>query len=113
MIDSMPTWLGLLVYALATARVTGLLAYDEITRPLRENAVRRLNPARRGHRAVAYLLGGADDDADGCPWCLSVWVAAAVAPLVYFFGDHPGVLVPALALALSQISGMTAAIGRG
>lgn len=112
MIHSMPVWWWA-VYALAVVRLTGLVAYDEITRPLREAAVRRLNPTQSWHRKVAYLLGGATDEGDGCPWCLSVWIAAAVTPVVWWFGDQPAVIIPALALALSQVTGMMAGIGRG
>lgn len=112
MIHNMPEWWWA-VYVLAVARLTGLLAYDEITRPLREAAVRRLDPTRGWHRKVAYLLGGASDEGDGCPWCLSIWIAAAVAPLVWYHGDHPTVIIPAVALAFSQLTGMIAGIGRG
>jgi hypothetical protein len=112
MIHSMPDWWWA-VYALAVLRLTGLAAKDEITRPIREALVSRLDPSKGWHRKVAYLLGGATDEGDGCPWCLSVWIAAPVAPLVYYLGDHPAVFIPAAALALSQVTGMLAGIGRG
>lgn len=112
MITDMPEWWWA-VYVLAVARLTGLIAFDEITRPIREGLVRRLDPAKGWHRKVAYLVGGATDEGDGCPWCLSIWIAAAVAPLVWYHGDHPAVFVPAVALAFSQLTGMIAGIGRG
>lgn len=112
MIHNMPEWWWA-VYVLAVARLTGLVAFDEITRPLREAATNRLNPDKGWHRKLAYLLGGASDEGDGCPWCLSIWIAAAVAPLVWYHGDHPAVIIPALALAFSQLTGMIAGIGRG
>lgn len=112
MIHDMPEWWWA-VYVLATARLTGLLAFDEITRPVREGLVNRLDPHKGWHRKIAYLVGGATDEGDGCPWCLSIWIAAAVAPLVWFHGDAAWMIVPALALALSQLTGMIAGIGRG
>lgn len=112
MIHNMPVWWWA-VYALAVVRLTGLVAFDEITRPLREAAVRNLQPTKGWHRKLAYLLGGASDEGDGCPWCLSIWIAAAVAPLVVWQGHTLWVFVPAAALAMSQITGWTAGIGRG
>lgn len=112
MINNMPVWWWV-VYALAVTRLTGLIASDEITRPIREYLVARLNPRKGWHRKIAYLVGGATDDGDGCPWCLSLWIAAPVAPLVWYEGHQPWVIIPAFWLALSQLTGMTARIGRG
>lgn len=112
MINNMPVWWWV-VYALAVARLTGLAAADEITRPVREHLVARLDPRKGWHRKVAYLVGGASDDGQGCPWCLSLWIAAPAAPLVWYAGHRPWVAIPAFALALSQLTGMTASIGRG
>lgn len=112
MIHDMPQWWWV-VYLLAVARLTGLLAFDEITRPIRESLVKRLNPTKGWHRKIAYLVGGASDEGDGCPWCLSLWIAAAVAPLVWWHGDSAFMIIPAAALALSQVTGMIAGIGRG
>lgn len=90
------------VYALAVARVTGLITLDEITKSARDRVLARLdedNPPR-----WSYLLT--------CPWCVSVWIAAATAPLAYWLGDSPWLLVPALALAMSQLTGMASGLGR-
>ncbi len=112
MIHDMPYWWWA-VYVLAVVRLTGLAAFDEITRPLREGAVKRLDPSKGWHRKLAYLLGGASDEGDGCPWCLSVWIAAAVAPLIVWQGHTLWVFVPALVFALSQVAGMFAGLRRG
>jgi hypothetical protein len=112
MINNMPTWWWA-VYALAVMRLTGLVAKDEITRPIRQALIARLDTSKGTHRKIAYLVGGATDEGDGCPWCLSVWIAAPVAPLVWYYGHLPWVAIPAFALALSQVTGMTASIGRG
>lgn len=113
MINSMPVWLWVLIVALAVARLTGLVAKDEITRPVREHLVSRLDTRKGWHRKIAYLIGGATDEADGCPWCLSIWIAFPVTVVAWYFGDTPGFLIPACALAFSQLTGMTASIGRG
>lgn len=112
MINNMPLWWWA-VYALAVVRLTGLVAADEITRPIREALISRLDSRKGWHRKIAYLVGGATDDGQGCPWCLSLWIAAGVAPLVWYQGDQTWVILPAIALALSQITGMIASIGRG
>lgn len=100
----MPVWV-LVVYALATARLTALLTLDEITRPAREAVLRRLDETRSLHRALAYFVT--------CPWCLGLWVSAVTAPIAYWHGTNPWALVPALALAFSWMTGATSDLGRG
>ncbi|MCZ7478912.1 DUF1360 domain-containing protein [Micromonospora sp. WMMC273] len=107
-----PAWV-LLVYALAVARLTGLATTDKITQPLRAALVSRVNPHNRLHRGLVYVVGGVNDDADGCPWCASIWIAAAVAPIAWLWGTNPWFAIPALLLAFSQATGMTAHINRG
>jgi hypothetical protein len=108
----MPPVLIIALYVLAAARLTGLVTVDEITRPAREKLVSRFDAHRRTHRWIVYLTGGADDRADGCQWCASVWVAAGTAPIVYHWYDNPAVSIPMLALAASQIVGMVNSLGR-
>jgi len=43
-----------------------------------------------------------------CPWCASIWIGAAAAPLAWFVGRSPWLLVPALALAFSYVTGWLA-----
>lgn len=102
---TIPVWLQLLIYALAVARVTGLIVADSITEPIRDAILVRLDdrPATLG-AFLAKLIE--------CPWCAGMWVSLAAAPLVWFFGDSPVMLIPALALAFSQATGMTANAGR-
>lgn len=108
----MPSVVVIALYTLAAARLTGLATTDEITRPVREAFVSRFDPARRAHRWVVYLTGDVDDQARGCPWCASVWIAFATAPVVYLWHDKPAVSIPMLALAVSQIVGMINSLGR-
>lgn len=95
----------LLVYALAAARITGLITTDTITDRIRDGIVRRLDsrPATLGV-FVAELIQ--------CSWCSGVWVSAVIAPLAWWWGDHPALLVPALALAMAQVVGMISDLGR-
>lgn len=102
---TIPVWLLLLIYALAVARVTGLIVADTITEPVRDRIVRWLDdtPGSLGEWLASLIE---------CPWCAGMWVSLVAAPLVWFWGDSPVMLVPALALAFSQITGATANLGR-
>lgn len=99
-----PAWMWL-VYALAVARLCGLLQADKITEPARKALLRRLDEDRAVHRGIAYVMD--------CPWCMSIWVAGATAALAWWHGAHPAMIIPALALALSQITGMLAPLHPG
>lgn len=107
----MPPVIVIVMYMLAVARGTTLITHDEITRPMRAAFVRRFDPRRLAHRWVMYLLGP-DDDATGCPWCVSIWVGSVTAPIVWWWGGSPAVLVPVIALATSQVTGMIYIYGR-
>lgn len=100
-----PVWLQLLVYALAVARVTGLIVADSITEPARDALIGWLDdrPKTLGSFVAALIE---------CPWCAGMWVSLVAAPLVWFWGDSPVMLVLALALAFSQVTGATANLGR-
>lgn len=45
-----------------------------------------------------------------CPSCMSMWVAFAVVPCAYFLGTSLWFVLPALALTLSQVTGLVAAV---
>lgn len=100
-----PVWLQLLVYALAVARVTGLIVADSITEPARDALIGWLDdrPATLGSFIAALIQ---------CPWCAGMWISLAAAPLVWYWGDTPVMLIPALALAFSQVTGMISNVGR-
>jgi fatty acid desaturase len=102
---TVPLWLQLLIYALAVARVTGLIVSDTITEPARDALIVRLDdrPATLGNFIAALIQ---------CPWCAGMWVSLAAAPLAWFLGSSPWLLIPALALAFSQLTGMMAGVGR-
>lgn len=102
---TLPVTVALLVYALAVARVTGLIVADSITEPAREALISWLDdrPKTLGN-AIATLIT--------CPWCAGMWVSLVASPLVWFFGGSPCLLIPAIALAFSQVTGMVASVGR-
>ena len=102
---TVPVWLQLLLYALAVARVTGLIVSDSITEDARDAVIGWLDdrPKTLGS-FVATLIQ--------CPWCAGMWVSLVAAPLVWFLGDSPILLIPAIALAFSQVTGMISNLGR-
>lgn len=102
----------LVVYALAAGRVTGLITADQLTAKARAWAVRRLDaPVNstghfHGWRAYAtYLVT--------CAWCVSIYVGAVAAVVWYTLGDNPVLLVAAVGLAISQVTGVLSDLGRG
>lgn len=123
----------IVVYALAVARVTRLVVEDRITEAPRERLARwlwarsipKLDVSRRQPRephlpereirriiAREWSTAGAEPPLSvyllSCPWCASIYVAAVAAPLAYFWGASPWLLVPALALAFSYVTGFLA-----
>lgn len=105
----LPAWLTLALYALATARVTGILTQDQLTAPARVWALDRLDhgpaPAKGWRWQLSYLLT--------CAWCVSIYVGAGAAIVWYTIGNHPVPVVLAALLAFSQITGMISDLGRG
>jgi hypothetical protein len=91
---------ALVVIALAVVRLTGLVIEDEVTEPIREWVLDRVPDDGK----LAYLIT--------CPWCVSIYLGAVAAPLAWWHSDNPAVMLVAIALAMSQISGMTSSIGR-
>lgn len=102
--------LTFVVYALATARLTGLATgLDEITRPyVRIRFAEWVNPQEleSGWRHLVTYLAT-------CMWCASIYLGVlAMAPISYWYGDRPWAYVPALGLAFSQVTGMASKLGR-
>lgn len=105
----MPSVIHLVTYALAVARLTQLVTADRIADTPRNRVSswawqRRLKQRRPGEELEEpYLSYGIK-----CPWCVSIWIGAVAAPLVYFAGSSPWLFVPALALAFSELAGLMA-----
>jgi hypothetical protein len=115
----------LIVFALAVARVTRLINEDVLLDGPRERVVswawaRRygseptLEASPRPLWSLVRLNGGVEPKLAyliTCPWCASIYVGAVAAPLWYWLGTNPWVLVPAAALAFSYVTGFLAQHG--
>ena len=102
---TLPDTVLLIVYALAAARLTGLITLDAITEDARHAVIGWLdNRPKTMGRFFAELIK--------CPWCSGMWIALIGSPMVWFWGDSPVMLIPAMALAFSQVTGMISGLGR-
>lgn len=88
------------IYLLAFARLVVLLTRDEITAPRRDALATAFK--ERGHNRLAYFVL--------CPWCVSIWLGIPAAPIIYAYGHHWWLFVPALWLALSSAAGALARV---
>ncbi len=78
------------------ARLTRLIVADKLTYPIRARLVVWLGP----DHPIAVLVC--------CGWCMSVWIAAAVAAAGYFWADTRVWWWVALAGAASYLYGLAA-----
>jgi hypothetical protein len=97
---------ALVVYALACTRLTGLVVADDLTEPMRDRIVEWLD--RRTRRKLAQKLALLIT----CFWCSGMWVWLFAAPLIWFHWANPVLLIPAIAFAGSQVTGMLSNVGR-
>jgi hypothetical protein len=111
------------VYVLAVARVTRLVNADVVFDPVRLWVARRLSSAARGAVELESLgslsLGaarlrrvqsrwGAVSYFLGCPWCVSVWVAAFTAWVPLWFAGNRVAVYVGVVLAVSHVVGLGA-----
>lgn len=80
----------------AVARITRFLNSDVLAGPIRAWAIRRWGPDSQ----AATLIE--------CPWCASIWIAAAVIPLAWWFGTATWFALPAAVLSASYAYGLLA-----
>jgi hypothetical protein len=86
----------LILWALASARITRLLIRDEITDFIRVWVFRRWSPqSKAGYFAT-------------CPWCVGMWLALATAPYVVWINGWSWWLYPIVAFAGSYTTGILA-----
>lgn len=88
------------IYLLAFARLVLIVTSDVITERPRDAFITALK--ERGHNMLAYLFL--------CPWCVSIWMAIPAAPIIYAYGHHWWLFLPALVLALSGAAGALARV---
>lgn len=86
---------------LATARITRLVNDDTLTERPRTWLILRLN----GHENAQYLIT--------CPWCVSVYVGAALAGAWAWLGTPTWFMGSLAALAASYVTGWLAENGKG
>ena len=89
------TALELVIYGLATYRLTRLITRDSITEPIREWIWRRRPPEKS---KIGYLFT--------CEWCMSIWTAS---PLIASSMITAVTDVVAAVLALSAAAGLLTA----
>lgn len=89
------TWFDLVIYGLATYRLTRLLTRDVIAEPIREWVWKRRPPEKS---KIGYLFT--------CEWCMSIWTASLLlaSSIITDITD-----IAAMVLALSAIAGMLTA----
>lgn len=88
------------IYILAFARLVVLITSDFITERPRDAFITALKA--RKHNMLAYMFL--------CPWCISIWLAIPAAPIIYAYGHHWWLFVPALLLTLSAAAGVLARV---
>lgn len=77
-----------------TLRVTRFLNSDVLAQPFRDWVDRRFGDASK----IAYLIA--------CPWCASIYVAAAVMTIAYLYGETPAFIITAAAATASYVTGL-------
>lgn len=80
----------------AAARIVRFINSDYLARGVRAFFIRRLGP----DHDIPYALT--------CAWCLSIWVAGGLFTVAWFYGGHPGFIIPAMALTASYLIGLAA-----
>lgn len=95
-LQAMPIAAWLFLYALAAMRITRLIALDAILDRPREWITTRTDRTRAA--PLGYLVN--------CPWCVGVWVGAALTAVVALTHGSPWTEWPIIALALAQVAGM-------
>lgn len=85
-----------LLALLTVARVTRFITTDTLAQPFRDWVAVRFGPESK----PADLIG--------CGWCSSIWVAAVVAPVAYYWGTTPWFVIVAMWLGVSWLYSIAA-----
>lgn len=92
----------LILYFPALARLTKLVNDDMVTDPIRARLAAKFN---KTHPMLVYFIE--------CPWCVSVWLGAATAPLVTYATGWPWWMIAVIALAGSYVTGLASRLHPG
>ena len=79
-----------------TLRATRLIARDSITADARAWVIRRWGPESKPAEGIS------------CPWCVSVWIAAAATPVAYLAGDSAAFQIAGTAAWATYLTGLAA-----
>lgn len=90
----------------ATARLTRLFGRDTLTYPIRDFLAAKATPQNDDDKPPAVWSWL--NELIGCPWCLSIWIAAGAAPAAILYGDHLAYQIPAALLTISWLTGLAA-----
>ena len=95
----------LVIYALALARLAGMVTIDTWSERWRLKAVERLDDKEGslGWYATAWLT---------CAWCFGIPLAIVATPIIWFHWAQPILFFFALIGAFAQVIGMTSTSGR-
>lgn len=103
------TWVDdpvlLVLYALAVYRLTRLVVSDLITEPLRHRLSISAYPPGADVDHPRRPVWGWVVDLVGCPWCVSVWIAAGWAGFACLL-PRPVSALLAFVLAASAVAGL-------
>jgi hypothetical protein len=95
-----PEWLVVLLTLGAVVRLTRMVTEDVVFRPVRRALINRRSHDGQGDEDwLVYLIH--------CRWCASIWISAAVCPLVWLWPDRWFVQIPILALSASLLAGLS------
>ena len=108
---AMPPLIFTMTYLLAVARIVRFITADQLFARPRNAVIDYGYRARYGcapgpateHRTVpllSYLIT--------CPWCVSIYLCALAAPIVWLAWSSPWLYIPAMALAGSYVVGYLA-----
>lgn len=110
-------WLLVLLTMGAVVRLTRMVVEDVVLQPARSFIVRHRE--KPGPASSGPLIANAVPPQDAppkddwlvylvhCRWCVSIWVSAAVTPVVYNWPTAWWVQIPLLALTASLLAGLS------
>lgn len=105
-------WLLVLLCVGAVTRLTRMLTDDVIGQPLRRFVIKhRPAPPALTEGDLPDKDQPADEDwlvyLVHCRWCSSIWISAAVTPVVWLWPDRWFIQIPLIALTASLAAGLS------
>lgn len=88
------TAIVIVLYIGTVARLTRLIVGDKITEPVRDRIVHRFGETS----PLTFVFF--------CAWCMGMWIAFALSPVVFLLTELTWWLLPLVALTASQVTGL-------